>query len=420
VRDHSWPVSFSPISIIEQVVRRNNTVSSRKEKQWQHYEANKAMRSVRKQIKRNRKPKQVRRKDWSPDNFDDLDDVDYPQVERIMPRGERERRRANVALAEVEVRDETPLQERSPGEDTQGQRGIVVEVSSSLCHVDLDGRNLVCSLRGSLSAQETGYTNVVAVGDEVLVSKNGAGQGVVERVLPRRTVLARPDVFYSHLQQIIVANVAQLLIVASWRDPSIWLELIDRYLIAAERYGLLPAICVNKIDLAEEIATCRATLQPYLELGYRVIFTSALTGKGVGKLRKVLRGQRTVLAGLSGVGKSSLLAAVQPGLQIRTGEVNEQSGQGQHTTTQVTLHRLEAGGFVVDAPGIREFGLSGLRQAELARFYPEIAVLAGDCRFADCTHIHEPGCAVQAAVEQADLPATRYHNYHNIYQTLPA
>jgi ribosome biogenesis GTPase len=403
----------------DKYLREDNTVSSRKEKQWQQYEANKAMRRVRKQIKRNRKPRQVRRKDWRPHAFDDLDDVDYPQHERIMPRGERERRRANVALAEPEVRDGAPPQERSPVEDTQGQRGIVVEVSSSLCRVDLDGRNLVCSLRGSLSAEETGYTNVVAVGDEVLVSENGTGQGVVEGVLPRRTVLARPDVFYSHLQQIIVANVAQLLIVTSWRDPSIWLELIDRYLIAAERYGLLPIVCVNKIDLAEEIATCRTTLQPYLELGYRVIFTSALTGKGVGKLRKLLRGQRTVLAGLSGVGKSSLLAAVQPGLQLRTSEVSEQSGQGQHTTTQVTLHRLEEGGFVVDAPGIREFGLSGLRRAELARFYPEIAVLAGECRFADCAHIHEPGCAVQAAVEQGYLAAIRYHNYSNIYHTLP-
>jgi ribosome biogenesis GTPase len=408
---------FSPIY---HPLWRNNTVSNREEKQWQHYEANKAMRRVRKEIKRNRKPKQVRRQDWRPHAFDDHDDVDYPQSERIMPRGERERRRANMALAELGVRDEAALEERSPVDDTQGQRGIVVEVSSSLCRVDLDGRNLVCSLRGSLSAQETGYTNVVAVGDEVLVSENGAGQGVVEEVLPRRTVLARPDVFYSHLQQIIVANVAQLLIVASWRDPTIWLELIDRYLIAAERYGLQPIICVNKIDLAEEIATCRTTLQPYLELGYRVIFTSALTGKGVGKLRKVLHGQRTVLAGLSGVGKSSLLAAVQPGLQLRTGEVNEQSGQGQHTTTQVTLHRLELGGFVVDAPGIREFGMSGLRQTELARFYPEIAALAGNCRFADCAHIHEPGCAVKAAVGQGHVSASRYHNYSNIYHTLPA
>jgi ribosome biogenesis GTPase len=239
-------------------------------------------------------------------------------------------------------------------------------------------------------------------------------------VLPRRSVLARPDVFYDHLQQVIAANVNQLLIVASWRDPVIWLELIDRYLIAAERHGLMPILCVNKIDLAEDVAICRATLQPYLDLRYQVIFTCALTSEGVDELREVLRGQTTVLAGLSGVGKSSLLLAVQPGLQLCIGEVSEYSGQGRHTTAQVVLHRLEMGGFVVDTPGIREFGLNGLRQGELARFYPEMAAVAGGCRFDDCAHIHEPGCAVKAAVQQGHVSANRYHSYKKIYHTLSA
>ena len=182
-----------------------------------------------------------------------------------MPRGERERRRANLALAEPGGESEDTLEERSPVKEVEGQRGIVVEVSSSLCRVDLSGRSLICSVRGSLSAEETGYTNVVAVGDKVMVSEDRAGQGVVEAVLPRRSVLARPDVFHDHWQQVIVANVDQLLIVASWRDPVIWLELVDRYLIAAQRYDLRPIICVNKMDLAEDMAICRATLQPYLD-----------------------------------------------------------------------------------------------------------------------------------------------------------
>jgi ribosome biogenesis GTPase len=401
-------------------------VPNRKEKGWQHYhQADKTMRQVRKQIKRNRKPKQVRRKDWRPYDFDDpdaFDGLDTPQSERMMPRGERERRRANLALALAQPGegDGEAFEELSPVGETRNQRGIVVEVSSGLCRVDLGGRSLVCSVRGSLSAEETGYTNVVAVGDEVTVSENESGQGVVEAVLPRRSVLARPDVFYDHLQQVIVANVDQLLIVASWRDPAIWLELVDRYLIAAERCGLLPIICVNKIDLAEDMAACRTTFQPYLDLGYRVIFTCALTGEGVGRLRKLLRGRTTVLAGLSGVGKSSLLSAVQPGLQLRIGEVSEYSGQGRHTTAQVVLHRLEVGGFVVDTPGIREFGLSGLRRGELARFYPEMTAAAGGCRFGDCAHIHEPGCAVKAAVQQGRVSATRYDSYEKIYHTLPA
>lgn len=399
---------------------------TREEKQWQHYAVDKTMRKARKQIKRNRKPKRVRRKDWSVQDFDALDDLDLPEHERVMPRGERERRRVYLAkavasqLADSSERESEPFDEPTLVEDAQGQRGIVVEVSSSLCRVELNGRSLLCSVRGSLSAEETGYTNVVAVGDEAVVSENGSEQGVVEAILPRRSVLARPDVFHSHLQQVIVANVDQLLIVASWRNPAIWLELIDRYLIAAKRYDLRSIICVNKIDLSEDVAICREALQPYIDLNYRVMFTSALTGNGVDKLRQALRGRTTVMVGLSGVGKSSLLSAVQPGLDLRTGEVSEQGGQGQHVTTQVTLHRLEAGGAVVDAPGIREFGLAGIKRGELIYFYPEMIAIGAGCRFSDCDHIHEPGCAVKVAVEQGRVSVARYRNYTKIYESLTA
>jgi ribosome biogenesis GTPase len=304
--------------------------------------------------------------------------------------------------------------------EAQGRRGVVVEVSSGLCRVELGGRSLACSLRGSLSAGEAGYTNVVAVGDEVIVAENGARQGVLEAVLPRRSVLARPDVAYGHRQQVIAANLDQLLVVASWREPPIWLELIDRYLIAAERYHLQPLICVNKVDLAEGVGEPQEVLRPYRELDYRVIFTSALTGEGLDKLRGALAGKTTVLAGLSGVGKSSLLSAIQPGLNLRTGEVSEQSREGRHTTTQVMMHRLELGGFVVDTPGIREFGLSGLHRPDLAQFYPEISTAAQGCRFADCAHIDEPGCAVQMAVTGGRISGARYHSYAKIYQSLPA
>jgi ribosome biogenesis GTPase len=403
-------------------------VASREERQWEHHRANKAMRQVRKQIKHNRQPKQTRQKNWLPANWDDPDafyDLDVSLVERVMPRGERERRQTVLSAALQALKEEIDEDEDDAEdiwqqvEDVPALRGVVVEVSSSLCRVDLDERSLVCALRGSLSAEETGYTNVVAVGDEVLVSANGSDQGVVEGVLPRRSALARPDVFRSHLQQVIVANADQLLIVAAWRDPVIWPELIDRYLITARRNNLAPVICVNKIDLAESVTECHAKLQPYLDLGYRVVFASALNGQGIGELRKGLRGQTTVLAGMSGVGKSSLLTAIQPGLQLRVSEVSEDSGEGRHTTTQVTMLKLDMGGFVVDTPGIREFGLSGLRRDDLAGFYPEITAVAAGCRFGDCSHIHEPGCAVKSAVQQGRLSAMRYHSYQKIYHTLP-
>ena len=385
-----------------------------------HREVRRTMRQVRKQIKRNRQPKRPRRKDWIPDSFDDLDALyDLPKTERIMPRGERERRQAVMTAALATLEEQASADGELPTtEEPAGLQGVVVEVSSSLCRVDLGGRSLICALRGSLTAQDTGFTNVVAVGDEVIISENSSDQGVVEAVLPRRSVLARPDVFYGHLKQIMAANADQLLIVASWRDPIFWPELTDRYLIAAERNNLSPVICVNKIDLAAYVADCQAALRPYRTLGYRVLFTSALSGEGVSELREVLRGRMTVLAGLSGVGKSSLLSVVQPGLQLRTGEVSDRSGEGQHITTQASLFRLDIGGFVVDTPGIREFGLSGLRRAELTRFYPEMTAVQEGCRFSDCSHLHEPGCAVQAAVRQGSVSATRYHNYRKIYAEL--
>jgi ribosome biogenesis GTPase len=408
-------------------------VPSREEKRWLHHKATREMREIRKQVKRNRKPKRVRHKDWMPDDCDDPEIFgDSQQTERIMPRGERERRRTIEATVRAALENEDPNGNGDQDEqeiDNDGDmpvaervsdlHGIVVEVSSSLCRVALKGRRLICGIRGSLSVQDTGFTNVVAVGDQVVVSEDGSGRGIVEAVLPRRTILARHDVFCPHLQQVIVANADQLLVVASWRAPHFWPELVDRYLIAAERNDLYSIICVNKVDLAEDVAICRAELQPYINLGHRVIFTSALTGEGVGKLRETLRGRTTVLAGMSGVGKSSLLNAVQPGLQIVTREVSDHSYEGRHATTQVSMNGLEVGGFVVDTPGIREFGLSGLLRAELVRFYPEIATLGTRCRFNDCSHTHEPGCAVKAAVQTGQASAVRYHSYTCIYDSLP-
>jgi len=381
------------------------------------------MRLVRKDIKRNRKPeKEGRPKQRQPGAgaAEEDDELAAPQVERVMPRGEQERRKRTLTMALANLQEQveaapTGAPAGGPLPEQAGPTvGMVVEVSSSLCRVALDGRILLCGLRGSLSAHDTGFTNVVAVGDRVTVSEDGSGRGRVDAVLPRTSVLARPDVYHSHLQQVIVANADQLFIVAAWAQPPVWLELIDRYLIAAERYRLLPFICINKVDLAADVAICREALQPYVALGYRVLFASALTGAGVDAVGDLLRGKMTVLAGLSGVGKSSLLAAIQPGLQLRTASVSGHSHEGRHTTTQVNLLPLEMGGYVVDTPGIREFGVSGVSRAELIRYYPEMAEVASGCRFGDCSHLREPGCAVIEAVRLGRVSAVRYHNYQEI------
>ena len=200
----------------------NTAVPTREEKRWQHYKADKTMRLARKEIKRNRKPGKSGRKEQIPEQWNGVDEFETPQVERVMPRGERERRRKvlTTALTRLEKQDDAP--DEPVPEATTARHGVVIEVSSSVCRVSLDGRTLLCGLRGSLSAHDTGFTNVVAVGDRVLVSEDGSGQGVVEAVLPRTSALARPDVFHSHLQQVIVANADQLLIVAAWEHPPVW------------------------------------------------------------------------------------------------------------------------------------------------------------------------------------------------------
>jgi ribosome biogenesis GTPase len=365
-----------------------------------------------KALKRNREDRSPRKRDWV--DLLDADDIvaDYT-FERVMPLDERDRRLSVETLVDngVVAEDDAALV-------MDGAQGRVIEVSSGLCRVEIDGSVWLCTMRGSLSSEDSGYTNVVAVGDFVVATETDAAKGVVEQVLPRNNVIARPDPGYGHLQQILVANVDQLLIVASWRNPNIWTELIDRYLITAERHAIQPVICVNKIDLAADMAVVESVLRPYRALEYPIIVTSAERGDGLDRLRETLCGKITVLAGLSGVGKSSLLRAAQPGFELRTGEVNERLDEGRHTTTQATMLKYGEEGYVIDTPGIREFGLYGLARSELAMFYPEIIAQSVACRFADCTHVHEPDCAVRQAVDDGKIDAQRYENYGKILENL--
>jgi ribosome biogenesis GTPase len=381
---------------------------------------------------REKKPrlKKITPNDW--DDWDDLDEMEFETFQPIISKHESERRREieksvnggsnGNSSRTAESQKAAPLQEAS-----LRSSALVVETSSGMCRVDFDGEILLCSLRdASLDTQETGYTNVVAVGDQVQVSHTGKGQGVVEAILPRRSVLARPyspdqGKVIEDLQQIVVANVDRLLIVASWREPYIWPALIDRYLITAQRNNLTAVICINKTDLIEDQAEFEAVVAPYRVLGHRLILTSALTSIGVDELRALLSEGTSVLAGLSGVGKSSLLTAVQPSLDLKIGNVSEQglfTGQGRHTTTQSRLWKLDNGGIVIDTPGVRTFGIAGIAPGELASWYPEMVAFVGQCRFSNCMHINEPGCAIHAAVETGSISDLRYKNYTQIFEEL--
>ena len=351
----------------------------------------------------------------------DIDHIELetPRTERVLPRGREEQRVELWTKVEDELQSGSSPFEGAEGIPDGWYEGVVTRISTGLCDVDVGEQVVLCGVRGSLSASATGYTNVVAVGDRAWISLDEAGRGVVERVLARRTVLARPDTVNPDLGQIIVSNVDQLLIVAAWEEPTVWLELIDRYLVAAAEGRLEPVICLNKIDLAEDEAQVYEQIGFYTELGYTVLLTSAITGQGVDRLRSQLVGRETVLAGRSGVGKSSLLMAVQPNLKLKVAEVSSFSGEGRHATTQVSLLKLDDGGYVVDTPGIRELGLLTVHRHELVLHFPEIAALTSRCRFSDCSHTHEPGCAVVSAVEQNSIPWSRYASYQAIYESLP-
>jgi ribosome biogenesis GTPase len=380
-----------------------------------------ALSKKRKKIKPNRKEKLPRDQGWKQRVLEEHQgawESELPVEERMLPRSREEELIELRAKVDDEIRS---ADAQGPNlEMPQGwHEGIVTEISTSLYEVDLGDQTMLCAVRGSLTATRTGYTNVVAVGDEVWVSPGRAGHGVIERILPRKTVLARPDPHNDDLSQVIVANVDQVLIVSSWEEPPLWLELIDRYLIAAEEGNLEPLICLNKIDLAGDEFDYREDVSIYEDLGYTVLYTSVETGEGLDELRARLVNKSTVLAGLSGAGKSSLLNAIQEGLELRVADVSGYSGHGKHTTTQVSLLKLDDGGYVVDTPGIRELGLITVHRPELIVYFPEIAELAGQCKFSDCTHSHEPGCAVIDAVEAGRIPLSRYESYLSIYDSLP-
>jgi len=376
------------------------------------------LKAARKKLKRNLNPAPPRRKGWIDQDPDAVDESLHGGVERLMPRDEGDRRRA-VEQAAFETDHDSAEPDHAPQETPEA--GMVIATGAGSCRVEIMGRTVDCSLRGSLTASESEYSNAVAVGDRVLLSEEGDGTGVVEEVLPRRTALSRPESFNSLRQRVVVANADQILIVSSWRGPNMWLEMIDRYVIAAIRGGLDALVCVNKIDLVEDDAELQRTLQPYHDLGHQVLLTSAVLGTGIDDIRDTLAGKTTVLAGLSGTGKSSLLNAVQPGLNLRTQTISIDRGrtEGRHTTVGVAMYPLEVGGAIIDTPGVKDIAVRGVFKNELSDLFLDIADLVPECRFYDCSHRDEPDCGVLKGLESGVLAKSRYNSYQAIRAALP-
>jgi len=278
-----------------------------------------------------------------------------------------------------------------------------------------DGRDIRCTLRKNLFRDLGQFTKPVAVGDRVRVTVFGESDAVVEEVMARRGYLSRRQ-GETGKEQIMVANVDQVLITVAMVEPSFRPRIIDRILVAAERAGAGAIIALTKADLVppDARADIASIADLYQDLGYDTLFTSTVTGEAVAELRAALTDKTTVLTGQSGVGKSTLLNAVQPGLELAEGAVSDKWGKGRHTTTSASMIPLAGGGFVVDTPGIRSWGIAGLEPSDIAIFLPDLAVFVESCRYNECTHDHEPDCAVKEAVIEGTIDERRYESYLRI------
>lgn len=302
--------------------------------------------------------------------------------------------------------------------------GLVTKAQSGFFRVHTAGGDVVCHLRGRLK-QRRQSSALAAVGDQVEISVQPDGTGMIETVAPRTRVLSRRAPGgngrggvrgeAAGAEQVLVANPDQVIFVFACAQPAPRLRMLDRFLVVAEVNRLPAYIAANKADLAAP-EQAEALFGVYDRLGYPVLYTSTVSGLGLEALRKLLHGKLSVLAGPSGVGKSSLLNALQPGLGLLAKTVSQATFKGRHTTVYPELLPLAEGGYVADTPGIRALGLWDVEPEELDGYFVEIKPYVDQCEFNDCTHMHEPGCAVRRAVSQGAITASRYESYVKLRQ----
>ena len=301
--------------------------------------------------------------------------------------------------------------------------GLVIKAQSGFFTVHTDVDDYICQVRGRLK-QERRDTDLVAVGDRVRISLAEDGSGRIEEIAERERALARlappsrgrgsrrwnRDGYLAEREQVIVANPDQAVFVFSCAEPAPHLRMLDRMLVGTELQHIPAVVCANKIDLVGR-QEAQALFGIYKDIGYPVLYTSATAGEGVEVLRDMLRGKLSALVGPSGVGKTSLLNTIQPGLGLWVREVSQATTKGRHATVVPQLIPLDVGGWVADTPGIRALALFDVDPEELDAYFPDIAPLVAHCQFSDCTHTVEPGCTVIQAVEEGKINEHRYESY---------
>ncbi|MEM9825023.1 MAG: ribosome small subunit-dependent GTPase A [Planctomycetota bacterium] len=330
--------------------------------------------------------------------------ADEVHGERLSGKGELTRKRT---VSDVEV----PAQESDSETDLISGRVLSVHGLKSQVLAE-DGRTFSCAVRQLLKSLSIDGRTAVVAGDEVKVRADNVHDAMIWQVAPRRGVISRSSRGQQH---ILAANVDHLLIIASLAQPGIKPALIDRFLLTAAQCNIEPILVLNKADLAD-LATVQTLIGDFATLGYRVVATSAATGQNIDLLRHLLRGRQTALAGQSGVGKSSLLNAVDPGLGLKVGRISAENEKGRHTTTATKLIPLAGGGAVFDTPGIRQFQLWDIAAEEVAGLMPDFRPYVSACRFPNCLHLAEHDCAVKNAVADGWISDRRYDTYCHLLE----
>ncbi|MBT4774382.1 MAG: ribosome small subunit-dependent GTPase A [Crocinitomicaceae bacterium] len=299
------------------------------------------------------------------------------------------------------------------------EKGLVIRSTGSWYEVRLtDGTVSQCRIQGKFRIQGIKSTNPIAVGDWVDFNKEEDGTGVIRAIHDRRNYIIRKSVNLSKRSHIIASNIDQAILIITIDSPRTSTGFIDRFLVSAEAYRIPVALVFNKIDLLDVKSKEQLVklIKTYREVGYETYEVSALNRTGVAAIKNLMKDKVSLVSGHSGVGKSTLINAVDVNLELKTGEISEAHYKGKHTTTFAEMFELNFGGFIVDTPGIKGFGIVDIEKKELGHYFPEIRALMGDCKFNNCQHLKEPKCAVIQAVENGKLPVERYTNYLAIYE----
>ena len=298
-------------------------------------------------------------------------------------------------------------------------QGLVIKSTGSWYQVFAeDGSTYACRIKGKFRIKGIQTTNPIAVGDQVdFELEPNADTGVINHLHDRKNYIIRKSINLSKQSQIIAANLDQAFLIVTLASPRTSLGFIDRFLVVAEAYDIPTSLVFNKLDLYNQdgLAILADYKSIYENIGYPCYEVSALEGTNISQIEALLKDKTTLFSGHSGVGKSSLINAILPDFELKTGEVSEWSDKGQHTTTFAEMHQLPFGGYLVDTPGIRELGIVDIEKEELSHFFVEMRDRLNQCRFNNCRHINEPGCAIIKAVEEGEIEPSRYDSYQSIF-----